>query len=89
MYQKKNGDFLPDNFDHEQSLVFETEKGLVIFSSCSHAGAADIIGEVSETFTEKKVFYLIGGFNLFNKTDEENPSPTTSTLLTLTTVHNV
>lgn len=21
MYQKKNGDFLPDNFDHEQSLV--------------------------------------------------------------------
>lgn len=26
MYQKKNGAFLPDNFDHEQSLVFETEK---------------------------------------------------------------
>ena len=71
MYQKKNGGFLPDNFDHEQSLVLETEKGLVIFSSCSHAGAADIIGEVSETFPEKKVFSLIGGFHLFNKTDEE------------------
>lgn len=54
MYQKKNGGFLPDNFDHEQSLVFETEKGLVIFSSCSHAGAADIIREVSETFPEKR-----------------------------------
>ena len=26
MYQKKNGGFLPDNFDHEQSLVLETEK---------------------------------------------------------------
>lgn len=71
MYQKKNDDFLPDNFDHEQSLVFETEKGLVIFSSCSHAGAADIIREVSETFPGKKVFSLIGGFHLFNKTDEE------------------
>lgn len=71
MYQKKNGGFLPDNFDHEQSLVLETEKGLVIFSSCSHAGAADIIREVSETFPEKKVFSLIGGFHLFNKTDEE------------------
>ena len=71
MYQKKNGGFLPDDFDHEQSLVLETEKGLVIFSSCSHAGAADIIGEVSESFPEKKVFSLIGGFHLFNKTDEE------------------
>lgn len=71
MYQKKNHAFLPDNFDHEQSLVFDTEKGLVIFSSCSHAGAADIINEVSETFPAKRVFSLIGGFHLFNKTDEE------------------
>lgn len=71
MYQKKNGAFIPDNFDHEQSLVLDTEKGLVIFSSCSHAGAADIINEVSETFPSKKVFALIGGFHLFNKTDEE------------------
>lgn len=61
----------PDNFAHEQSLVFETERGLVIFNSCSHGGAANIINEVAATFPDKKVYGLIGGFHLFNKTEGE------------------
>lgn len=71
MYQKTENGFEPDNFSHEQSLVFETKKGLVIFNSCSHAGAANIIREVSETFPEKKVYAMIGGFHLFNKKERE------------------
>lgn len=71
MYLKENGQYIPDSFDHEQSLVFDTEKGLVIFNSCSHGGAANIIREIEETFPERKVRALIGGFHLFNKTDEE------------------
>lgn len=31
--------YLPDDFTHEQSLVFRTDNGLVIFNSCSHSGA--------------------------------------------------
>ena len=61
----------PDDFSHEQSLVFETPAGLVIFNSCSHAGAADIIEEVQEAFPGKGVYAMIGGFHLFNKTEEE------------------
>ncbi len=71
MYQKKADGWFPDDFSHEQSLVFETEKGLVIFNSCSHAGAANIIDEVARTFPNKKVYGLIGGFHLYNKSEKE------------------
>lgn len=71
MYQKKRGHWYPDDFSHEQSLVFRTDKGLIIFNSCSHGGAVNIINEVSATFPEDKVYALIGGFHLFNKSAEE------------------
>ena len=71
MFRDKPEGWLPDDFSHEQSLVFETPTGLVIFNSCSHSGAANIINEVSATFPDKKVRAIIGGFHLFNKTDDE------------------
>lgn len=71
MFQRTAEGWKPDDFSHEQSLVFETEKGLVIFNSCSHGGAANIIKEVGETFPGKKVYGIIGGFHLYNKTDDE------------------
>lgn len=61
----------PDNFSHEQSLVFETENGLVIFNSCSHAGPDNIIAEVNAAFPGKKISALIGGLHLYKLTDEE------------------
>ena len=71
MYQKKSGRMKYDNFDHEQSLVLDTDKGLIIINCCSHGGAVNIINEVRETFPDKRVYGIIGGFHLFNKTDEE------------------
>ena len=71
MYIMKNGSLIPDNYAHEQSLVFDTERGLVIFNSCSHGGADNIIKEVGETFPGKKLLALVGGFHLFARTDDE------------------
>ena len=71
MAQKTVDGFIADDFSHEQSLVFETDKGLVIFNSCSHGGAANIINEVAATFPDKKVYGLIGGFHLYNKPETE------------------
>lgn len=70
MYLKEGYRWRPDDFCHEQSLVFDTPNGLVIFNSCSHGGADNIINEVSATFPDKKIFVLIGGFHLYNKTEE-------------------
>lgn len=71
MYQRRADGWHPDNFSHEQSLVFETDKGLVIFNSCSHGGAANIINEVARTFPDKEVHAIIGGFHLYNKSAAE------------------
>lgn len=68
---KINGQKYPDSFNHEQSLVFDTEKGLVIFNSCSHGGADNIIHEVAQTFPNKKIYAIIGGFHLFNAPQAE------------------
>lgn len=61
----------PDDFAHEQSLVFETDEGLVIFNSCSHAGPDNIISEVNTAFPDRKIRTLIGGLHLYRLTDDE------------------
>ena len=55
MYKRVNKKWVPDNFDHEQSLVIDTEKGLVIFNSCCHGGADNIIKEVAGTQLDKEL----------------------------------
>ena len=62
--------YIPDDFSHEHSLVFEMDNGVVIFNSCSHAGADNIINEVSKAYPGKRILAMIGGFHLFNKSDE-------------------
>lgn len=71
MFRRENHHRVAEDFNHEQSLVFDTSKGLVIFNSCSHGGADNIINEVSATFPDKKIYAIIGGFHLFKSTKEE------------------
>ena len=73
LYRKVGDKLVPDDFSHEMSLVFETEKGLVIFNSCSHGGSQNIIHEVMEVMPEKKVYAFIGGLHMMGGlfSDEE------------------
>ena len=71
MYLKTDNGYVFDNFAHEQSLVVDTDKGLVIINSCSHGGAVNIINEVKNTFKDKHIYGIIGGFHLYNKKDAE------------------
>ena len=71
MYVKIRGKFQPDAFDHEQSLVFDTDRGLVVFNSCSHGGADNIIREVQNRWPDKNILAYIGGLHLFRSSDEE------------------
>lgn len=71
MYLKLGDKMIADNLFHEQSLVFDTKNGLVIFNSCSHAGADVIIREVADTFKGKGVLAMIGGFHLFKTPEQE------------------
>jgi 7,8-dihydropterin-6-yl-methyl-4-(beta-D-ribofuranosyl)aminobenzene 5'-phosphate synthase len=71
MYRRTANGWRPDDFSHEQSLVLDTDRGLVIINSCSHGGAANIINEVKRTFPDKHIYGLIGGFHLCNKSRKE------------------
>jgi 7,8-dihydropterin-6-yl-methyl-4-(beta-D-ribofuranosyl)aminobenzene 5'-phosphate synthase len=47
----------------EQSLVLDTEKGLVLMTGCAHPRIVHIINRVRETF-KKEIFMTLGGFHL-------------------------
>ncbi len=48
LYTVDQEESLPDDFVHEQSLVIETGRGLVVFNSCSHTGMLNILKDISE-----------------------------------------
>ena len=63
MYQLEHGSYQPDDFSHEQSVIFETEHGLILCNSCSHGGIVNIVKEAQRAL-QKDVYAVIGGFHL-------------------------
>jgi len=63
-------DFIPDDYHHEQSLVLEGEKGLVVFNSCSHGGIVNIVRGVLEQLPGRRVSAVVGGLHMFKKGEE-------------------
>ena len=55
----------------DQSLVFNTSKGLVLLSGCGHAGVVNTLTFAEKEFPSTPVYALIGGFHLFNATDQQ------------------
>jgi 7,8-dihydropterin-6-yl-methyl-4-(beta-D-ribofuranosyl)aminobenzene 5'-phosphate synthase len=47
----------------EQSLILETEKGLVVITGCAHPRIVRIIAAVKE-LTKKNIYMIFGGFHL-------------------------
>ncbi len=71
LYTLRGGKRVPDDFAHEQSLVIETEKGLLVFNSCSHTGVANVLADVREALGRADVYAYVGGLHLFRMTDGE------------------
>lgn len=47
----------------EQSLVLDTDEGLVVITGCAHPGIIKILNEVKNTF-QKNIYLVFGGFHL-------------------------
>lgn len=71
LYVRRGWRYLPDDFSHEQSLVFRTGDGLVIFNSCSHSGADIVMDEVERAFPGEQVKAYLGGLHLFRMDETE------------------
>ena len=55
---------------NEQSLILNTEKGLVIITGCSHPGIINILNRAQEIF-DKNIYLVFGGFHLSGYSDTE------------------
>ncbi|SIO02160.1 7,8-dihydropterin-6-yl-methyl-4-(beta-D-ribofuranosyl)aminobenzene 5'-phosphate synthase [Algoriphagus halophilus] len=59
-----------DTIPEDQSLVINTKNGLVLISGCGHAGLINTLDHIVANSEEEKVFAIIGGFHLFNASEE-------------------
>lgn len=64
LYRKVEKKMIPDDFSHEQSLVFETDRGLAVFNSCSHGGLQNILNDIRHFLPEKSIYMTVGGLHL-------------------------
>jgi 7,8-dihydropterin-6-yl-methyl-4-(beta-D-ribofuranosyl)aminobenzene 5'-phosphate synthase len=55
---------------NEQSLIIDTEKGLVIITGCSHPGIINILKR-SQEILNKNIYLVFGGFHLLNHTEAQ------------------
>ncbi len=68
----EDGKVYEDNIPEDQSIVINTEQGLVLISGCGHAGIVNTLKHADEMFNQSlDISIAIGGFHLFAKSDEE------------------
>ncbi|MEJ2618326.1 MAG: MBL fold metallo-hydrolase, partial [Ignavibacteriaceae bacterium] len=53
---------------NEQSLILDTEKGLVIITGCAHTGILNILKKAKEILN-KNIYIVMGGFHLLESSD--------------------
>jgi len=61
-----DGKLLEDNVPEDQSLVFDTDQGLIVLTGCGHAGLINILTYARQIVRPTaKVYAALGGFHLF------------------------
>jgi 7,8-dihydropterin-6-yl-methyl-4-(beta-D-ribofuranosyl)aminobenzene 5'-phosphate synthase len=60
-----------DNVPEDMALVFNTSRGLVLLTGCGHAGIINTLQYARKFIRPAPVAAAIGGFHLYNATDEQ------------------
>jgi len=82
--RKVDGEWIPDaHLMEEQFLLLHLKnKGLVVFSACSHAGIVNVVTHACTKLMPNEPLYLVmGGFHLSGKIYEDIIEKTTNDLL--------
>jgi 7,8-dihydropterin-6-yl-methyl-4-(beta-D-ribofuranosyl)aminobenzene 5'-phosphate synthase len=67
---KQDGKWVEDNVPDDQSLVFNTDRGLVLLAGCGHSGVINTLTYARKEIRPAPVDAAIGGFHLYNASDE-------------------
>jgi hypothetical protein len=63
--ESKPGDLVADNFQGEHATAFLVkDRGLVVITSCGHAGVINSVRQVQKATDIEKVHAVVGGFHL-------------------------
>ncbi|MEW6556799.1 MAG: MBL fold metallo-hydrolase [Elusimicrobiota bacterium] len=55
----------------EQSLVLNTEKGIIVITGCAHPGIVNIVKEAIKITKNNNVYLVLGGFHLIAYSENE------------------
>jgi len=64
LFREIEGQTVPDMFLDDQSLVLESEKGLVLILGCAHSGMINIIDHVIRKTQTERFYAILGGTHL-------------------------
>jgi 7,8-dihydropterin-6-yl-methyl-4-(beta-D-ribofuranosyl)aminobenzene 5'-phosphate synthase len=62
--------FAEDTLPEDQSLVLDTEQGLVVISGCGHSGMINTLEYARSAIRKAPIHAAIGGFHLYQADDE-------------------
>jgi 7,8-dihydropterin-6-yl-methyl-4-(beta-D-ribofuranosyl)aminobenzene 5'-phosphate synthase len=65
-----DGTTAEDNIPEDQSLVIDTDKGLVVISGCGHAGVINTLEYARGKVRAAPIHLALGGFHLYQASDE-------------------
>jgi 7,8-dihydropterin-6-yl-methyl-4-(beta-D-ribofuranosyl)aminobenzene 5'-phosphate synthase len=71
LFSEINGKTAPDTFLDDQSLILDTEKGLILILGCAHSGMINIIHHVIHKTGKDKFHAILGGTHLDFLTPEQ------------------
>jgi 7,8-dihydropterin-6-yl-methyl-4-(beta-D-ribofuranosyl)aminobenzene 5'-phosphate synthase len=66
LFDKKNGEMLPDELKDDLALVIDTEYGLVVILGCAHRGIVNTLKQAQKVTGKELIYAAIGGTHLVN-----------------------
>lgn len=69
--KKEDGTIEADDMSHEQFLAIRDEKGVFLFSGCSHQGVIPAVKYAEEIFPETPIYMLVAGMHLYHASEED------------------
>jgi 7,8-dihydropterin-6-yl-methyl-4-(beta-D-ribofuranosyl)aminobenzene 5'-phosphate synthase len=63
--RKPDGSLVEDTIPEDQSVVLDTDRGLVLVSGCGHAGVVNTVEYARSRLRDASLHAAIGGFHLF------------------------
>jgi len=72
LYYRKGSDFIVDNLDEDQAIVFNVkDKGLIVLSGCAHAGIVNTFHYAKKFAGIERIYAILGEFHLARALEDE------------------